>query len=64
MYLEMVFKRIQRLLEITNGRGLVLFTSKKDMRIIYEGMKNSGYPFPIYMQEEGKERDIIQRFQQ
>lgn len=64
VYLEMVLKRIQRLLEITNGRGLVLFTSKKDMKIVYEGMKNSGYPFPIYVQEEGKERDIIQKFQQ
>jgi len=60
-YLAAITERIQKLLNITEGRGLVLFTSKRDMQIVYENM--DGYGYPIYMQQEGNEQQIIQRFQ-
>jgi len=61
-YLEKLKVRIEKLVNITRGKSLILFTSKKDMQEVYEYLKNQ-VDFPIYIQEEGKEKLLIENFQ-
>lgn len=60
-YLEEIKERIKELICITKGKTLVLFTSKKDMYEVYNSVKTS-LDYPIYIQEEGKEKIIIENF--
>lgn len=60
-YLEALKLRIKELIKITNGSSLVLFTSKKDMYETYESLKDE-VDFPVYIQEDGKEKVLIEKF--
>lgn len=62
LYLEEIKVRIKELVNITNGKSLILFTSKKDMHEVYEYLKDE-VDFPIYIQEDGKEKALIENFQ-
>ena len=62
LYLEEIKARIKELVNITNGKSLILFTSKKDMHEVYEYLKDE-VNFPIYIQEDGKEKALIENFQ-
>ena len=62
LYLEEIKARIKELVNITNGKSLILFTSKKDMHEVYEYLKDE-VDFPIYIQEDGKEKALIENFQ-
>jgi len=62
-YLERVSKKIESLIRETEGKSLVLFTSKSDMRYVYEYLKNtSDLSFPILMQEEGNTYQVKSKF--
>ena len=50
---ELVIK-ITELLKITNGRTLVLFTSKSDMNYVYEHLNESNFDFVILLQGQDK----------
>lgn len=64
LYLERLKERIKKLITITNGKSLILFTSKKDMYEIYNSLKEDReLSFPIYIQEDGKEKVLIEKFQ-
>lgn len=63
-YLVEVTKRIEELLRITEGKSLVLFTSKADMNYVYEHMERVQFDFPIYHQIEGGcQSNIKKRFE-
>ncbi len=60
-YLEEMFLKIRVLLRMTDGRSLVLFTSKEDMQQVYERFQQRKiFDFPIYMQTSGME-DVLKR---
>ena len=51
-FLDDIVHRISDLFEVTKGRSLVLFTSKRDMNYVYEQLKLKTFPFPIYLQSD------------
>ena len=51
-YLSDITKQIRTLMETTNGRTLVLFTSKNDMNNVYEQVGIENFDFPIYIQSD------------
>lgn len=54
---------ILRLAEITDGKTLILFTSKKDMNEVYNRMKLLDTPWKILTQEDGSSQsDILENF--
>lgn len=52
-YLLDITEKIYELINITNGRSLVLFTSKNDMNYVFNKIKEKETSFPIYIQSEG-----------
>ena len=49
---------IKELIQITNEKSLVLFTSKKDMDYVYKHLGNLGN-INIYVQKDGSSQDKI-----
>ena len=43
---------IVKLLEVTNGKSLILFTSKEDMEYVYKKLSNMHLPYKILMQSK------------
>ncbi len=58
-YLDSITTKIDELLDITEGRTLVLFTAKKDMQEVYAKITERERPYNVYIQEEGKDTEII-----
>lgn len=52
-YLRDLIQRIRELLEITDGRSLILFTSKQDMNYVYEQINSLDLDIPLLVQKEG-----------
>ena len=64
-YLSSISTRIDELLNITEGRTLVLFTSKSDMREVYKRISSEERPYNVYIQEDGKDSETLkQRFKE
>ena len=53
LYLDSLASKVDELIKITNGRSLVLFTSKQDMREVYHRLQTRQYDFKILVQEDG-----------
>lgn len=51
-YLTDTVQEIRNLIEITEGKTLVLFTSKSDMNYVYEQINRNYFPFKIYLQRD------------
>ncbi len=65
LYLESLTQRISELIRITNGKSLVLFTSKSDMQAVYARLRKEQFPFNLMIQEEGRSADTVkERFKQ
>ena len=60
-YLSSISTRINELLDVTEGRTLVLFTSKSDMREVYNRIKGENKPYNIYIQEDGKDVEALKQ---
>ena len=60
-YLSSISTRINELLDVTEGRTLVLFTSKSDMREVYNRIKGENKPYNIYIQEDGQDIETLKR---
>lgn len=58
-YLQDIIERIQTLMGETNGRTLVLFTSKSDMNYVYDHIDKSQFDFPIYIQKDNANMDAL-----
>lgn len=60
-YINSLTCSIEKLLEATDGKALVLFTSKKDMYETYQKIIERGNPYYIILQEEGKSAENIKK---
>ena len=62
-YLHNLTMKIDELINISNGRSLVLFTNKKDMMMVYNYLSGiNNYPFDIYYHDDNN--SIINKFKQ
>lgn len=62
-YYQRISMRIHELANITDGRTLVLFTSKEDMKQVYQFMLKNDCNWPIIMQSEGSSQaKVIEEF--
>ena len=59
LYLDSLTAKIDDLIETTNGRSLVLFTSKKDMQEVYRRLSEKKHDFNILVQEDGKNAEKL-----
>lgn len=59
LYLESITTKISELIDITEGRTLVLFTAKKDMQEVYKRIREEDKPYNIYIQEDGKDTETL-----
>ena len=53
LYLDSLASKVDELINITDGRSLVLFTSKQDMREVYDRLMQRKHDFNILVQEDG-----------
>lgn len=58
-YLDQLTEKIDELIRITNGKTLVLFTSKSDMNYVYERINNTIDGINIYIQNDGSSQDEV-----
>lgn len=56
-YIRDITRKIMELLNITNGKTLILFTSKADMKLVYENLKVENLPFEILIQKDGSSQN-------
>lgn len=56
-------REIIKLLHISNGQSLILFTAKTDMRAIYDRLQKENLPFKILMQQgNAKQEETLEKF--
>lgn len=60
-YLTSITDRIEELLDVTEGRSLILFTSKSDMKEVYEKLNKKERDYNIYVQEDGKSGESLKQ---
>ncbi|MBY0013684.1 ATP-dependent DNA helicase [Paenibacillus typhae] len=56
-YLEAAYKEMLRLCNVTEGRTLVLFSAKEDMKYVYEKLRSEKLNWALHMQKEGSSQD-------
>ena len=59
LYLNSIANKVSELIKITDGRTLVLFTSKADMKRVYEIVTREQYDFNIMLQDDDVNTDIL-----
>ena len=47
---------------MTNGKALILFTSKKTMNTVYEILKQEEFPFELLLQTDNNATEIKEQF--
>ena len=58
-YLDDLVNKIKELIKLTNGKTLVLFTSKSDMNYVYKQIGDKFDDINIYIQRDGSSQDEI-----
>lgn len=58
-YLDELVEKIKELIKLTNGKTLVLFTSKSDMNYVYNKIGSCLDGINIYIQNDGSSQDTI-----
>ena len=61
-YIHDLVIKIDELIRITNGRSLVLFTSKSTMELVYQELQKNHFDFNIMMQGEMSNAQICNKF--
>ena len=62
-YINKLVLKIDELIRITDGKALILFTSKRDMNRVYELLsKNYKYPFKLLLQTDNNTNEIREEF--
>lgn len=62
-FIEEGVKEITKLLQISNGKALILFTAKTDMYEVYNKLKQENLPFEIIMQKgNSKQSETLEKF--
>lgn len=63
-YRNEAIKEIVRLLNITEGKTLILFTAKDDMQYVFKKLSNMGLPYKIMIQDESTTQERrLEKFQ-
>ena len=63
-YRNAAIKEIVKLLNITEGKALVLFTAKDDMQYVFKKLSNMGLPYKIMVQDESTTQERrLEKFQ-
>ena len=52
---------ILRLITLTKGRAMVLFTSKSDMNFVFQKLKEAGLTWNVLLQKEGSSQQLIKQ---
>lgn len=52
-YIRDITRKIIELLNMTKGKTLILFTSKADMKLVYENLRVENLPYEILIQKDG-----------
>lgn len=64
-FIEKSIGVIKDLLSVTQGKTMVLFTSKSDMESVYQKLKKENLDWEIYKQEEGiSQEETIKKFKE
>ena len=58
-YLDELVEKIKELVLLTNGKAMVLFTSKHDMNYVYQKIGKKLNGLDVYIQNDGSSQDII-----
>lgn len=58
-YRKMSIAEIVKLLEVTNGKTLILFTSKTDMEYVYKRLSNMHLPYKILIQHSSSSQEYV-----
>ena len=58
-YLEQLVEKIKELILLTHGKALVLFTSKSDMKYVYQKIGKKINDINIYVQNDGSSQDLV-----
>lgn len=58
-YLNQLVEKIKELIKLTNGKTMVLFTSKSDMNYVYSKIGNKIDDINIYIQNDGSSQDVV-----
>lgn len=58
-YLEAAYKELLRLCNVTDGRALVLFSAKEDMKYVHQKLSAEKLDWALHMQREGSSQDGI-----
>ena len=61
-YLDELVDKVIESIKITNGRTLILFTSKKVMNYVYEQIMQYNFDFPMYIQSDYNSKIIKNSF--
>ena len=62
-FLEEGIQRLKQILDISEGRALVLFTSKSDMRRVAKALKMMGSPYKVLTQATGSsQKEVLEAF--
>ena len=63
-YRNEAIKEIVKLLNITHGKTLILFTAKDDMQYVFEKLSNMGLPYKIMVQDDSTSQERrLEKFQ-
>ncbi|WP_194703000.1 ATP-dependent DNA helicase [Fusibacter ferrireducens] len=60
-YIDGLIDEIENLIRMSNGHALVLFTSYKPLRLVYQGLANRISEIPLYQMTRGRS-DILDEF--
>lgn len=58
-YLEAAYKELIRLCNVTNGRTLVLFSAKEDMKYVHKKLLAEKLAWTLHVQREGSSQDGV-----
>ena len=62
-FIEEGVREIIKLLYISNGKSLILFTAKTDMQAVYDRLQKENLPFKILMQQgNAKQAETLEKF--
>ena len=59
LYLDTIASKVEELINITEGRSLVLFTSKEDMKKVYRKININSHNFNIMLQTDDVSADAL-----
>lgn len=61
-YKKELASKVSELIRATNGKALVLFTSKKTMNDVYDALKNEEFPFELLLQTDNNTAEVKEHF--